>query len=248
MPNLKDIQYGNHSRQCYDLLFPKKPNINPHLFVLIHGGGWVAGHKKMLNSLAAFLNDQGHYVTNIHYRLLHQVESIDDQMEDIVSALAHVKTTKQADFNYNKIIAIGESAGAHLTLLTYEKAKWDAIISLSGPLNYVQVEKKDFPFSTQRWFLPYLLKNQDKNESNWRKISPLYQEVNCPILIFQGKKDKLVDYHDAVSFNEKLKKAKVPSKLILKEEWGHLYRVIDKKSQRFVYLTIIKWVDELSML
>lgn len=244
MSNLKDIQYGKHSRQCYDLLFPKKTNNNPHLFVLIHGGGWVAGHKRTMNSLAHFLNDQGHYVSNIHYRLLHQVESIDEQMEDIVSALQHVKQIEREDFKFNKTIGIGESAGAHLTFLTYKKVKWDAIVSLSGPLNYVQVEKKSFPFNAQKWFLPYLLKNKGKNESNWEKISPLYQDIHCPVLMFQGKKDNLVDYKDAITFIDKLKKAQIPSKLILKEEWGHLYRLIDKKSQRFVYRTIIKWVDE----
>lgn len=239
----KNISYGKHRRQKYDLYIPKNKTLETPLVFLAHGGAWVLGSKSTLNSLAIFLVKNDFIVINLNYRLLQHVNTIDEQIQDFKSCSEHFTTSKLLENSQRKKIIIGESAGAHLAFLSHEEISWDGIISISGPLNYSKPEKLDFlPFNSHKWFLPYLLKNKEKNSENWRKISPIYQHIDCPVLLFQGKRDPVVSYKDAINLRNQLKKENTPVQLYLIPKWKHIYRAMHKKSQNFVYNKIKSWL------
>lgn len=94
------------------------------IFLNIHGGSWIAGTRKEINSpLVLELLDRGFVVTSIDYRLLPEA-SIDEQFDDIKSAEQWVRnalSVKLRDLGYEaaeeKVIVGGNSAGAHLAMM-----------------------------------------------------------------------------------------------------------------------------------
>lgn len=239
--------YGAHPRQKLDFYIPSSPQPQSHLFIILHGGAWITGSKSTIQTLAQYLAKHGHYVANINYRLLQQVDSMENQIKDISSAFHYLNQHFKNKYSYVKTFAIGESAGAHLCLLSYSKIKWEGIISISGPtlLNNPPLQK--LPFKAEKWFYPYLLKNKDKDkEISWSEISPFYTPIHCPILFFQGKKDRLVSYKETIIFANKLKQKGQNIRLILIPKWGHLYRVLHRRSQKFIYKRILLWVDQIN--
>jgi len=239
----KNIPYGSHRRQKFDLYIPKNKNQLSPLIFLAHGGAWVLGSKSTLNSLATFLAKNGFIVINFNYRLLQHVNTIDEQIQDFKSCSKYILASKLLENSQRKKIIIGESAGAHLAFLSHKIIQWDGIVSISGPLNYSQIKNLDFlPLNSHKWFLPYLLKNKEKSSNNWKKISPIYQDIDCPVLLFQGKKDPLVPFKDAIELRNTLERKNIPVRLYLIPQWKHIYRAVHKKSQNFVYNRIKSWL------
>lgn len=241
----KNIRYGPHRRQKYDLYLPAKIRENTCIIFLAHGGGWISGDKSAMNSLAKYLADKEHIVINLNYRLLQHIKNIEEQIKDYHLVYQSVEEKLNIDFKKHQKIVIGESAGAHLAFLSYQWIDWDGIISISGPLNFTKRKPMNWLMSKgNERLLNYLLKNQEKSEENWRKISPLYQDINIPTLLFQGESDPIVDYKDSILYQEKLTKENVDVQLIIKPEWGHFYRMRDKKSRDYVYRVIEEWILE----
>ena len=89
---------------------------NPTL-IYYHGGGWTAGTKESVTlSLLPYLQ-MGWSVVNVEYRLT-DVALAPAAVEDSRCALRWVyKNAKQYNFDTNKIVTSGTSAGGHLALI-----------------------------------------------------------------------------------------------------------------------------------
>lgn len=140
----KNLSYGNHSEQKLDFYLPDNKDSIQGIFILIHGGGWKAGDKSNLNYFALSMMEKfpEYAFANINYRLADNTSFIlPSQTNDIDSALGFlIKKTSKIKLNHHFIL-LGNSAGAHLSLLygynrlfdsKYRK-KIKAIVNIVGP-------------------------------------------------------------------------------------------------------------------
>lgn len=242
----KNIQYGAHFRQCLDFYTPKLFSSSTHVFFIIHGGAWVAGSKNTIKSLAEFLSNKGHFVANINYRWLQQVDQLQDQIQDIVFAYHFIFDLLIKEQTIDQVFVIGESAGAHLSFLSFPALQWDGIISISGPMLPEISVSNPLPFQVKQWFYRYLLKKSSGNSIlRGGNISPFTFPIKCPVLLFQGKKDLIVNYRETKAFVKHLKEHNNKVKLILIPKWGHIYRVLHPRSQQLVYQQILHWIYQI---
>lgn len=180
---LKDVSYGSHPRQIYDVYIPHKHSGRTYL--VVHGGGWTKGDKAGLDiwqDKVAHWAPKGIAVVAMNYRFVPDVTPR-DQAQDIGQAMAHLRDTLPTT---KELVLIGHSAGAHLALLIHfdlalqQRAGgplWDASIILDTSAIDVTGVMERGP-----WHLWYDVFGRDPGV--WPSYSPLDQMTKAgpPIL------------------------------------------------------------------
>lgn len=115
-------------------LFPTNHVAAP-LILYIHGGGLIWGTRKDINQEQVKLfNTNGYHVLSIAYRLAPETK-LPEIVADVRDSLAWVKEVlpQHVDYDHNKVIVMGNSAGGYLSLMTgtFEN-KPNAIVSFYG--------------------------------------------------------------------------------------------------------------------
>jgi acetyl esterase/lipase len=225
--------------------------------VFIHGGGWVQGTKEGSVLQAMTFLSMGYSMVNVEYRLA-GVSLAPAAIEDCRCALRWVVThAKDYNFDPNRIVIAGPSAGGHLALTTgmipasagfdrtcytTNEPKVAAIVDLFGITDVADLlegpNKMPFPES---W--PYTVQwvgNQPNRAEIAKAASPLtYVRAGVPpVIMVHGDADPLVPYTHSVRLNEALQKANVPHELVTipggghgtfkPEEWQRAYTAIEK--------------------
>lgn len=127
----QDLAYGTHAQQRMDVYLPANRTTNTPLIIFLHGGGFVAGDKSDVSTVAQYYLDLGYAVANANYRLvdssgllqtpvLHQLSAvkISDQLADIQLIVNALSAQAQGwMISADKWILAGHSAGATLSLL-----------------------------------------------------------------------------------------------------------------------------------
>ncbi|MDG2517141.1 alpha/beta hydrolase [Lysobacter soli] len=116
---LRDIAYGDHPRQRFDLYLPVTTRRAP-LIVIVHGGAWANGdknHPGLIPEKARHWLPRGYALLSTNYRLVPDASPL-DQVRDVAQALAHVKRhAGDWKIDADNIVLLGHSAGAHLVAL-----------------------------------------------------------------------------------------------------------------------------------
>ncbi|HEX8653918.1 MAG TPA: alpha/beta fold hydrolase [Allosphingosinicella sp.] len=121
------IRYGADSMQVVDLWLP--PGRGPHPVVLmVHGGCWQTGiaDRRLMDWAAADLRGRGIAVWNIDYR------GVDRDGGGYPGTFADVAAAADAlgrhavarGLDWNRVVAVGHSAGGHLALWLAARAAW----------------------------------------------------------------------------------------------------------------------------
>ena len=167
----------------------------------------------------------------IYRNLLYDNWGIFD-VEDIFSALQHLP------FQFSSIILKGGSAGALSVLCALSKKpeKFSAAICY-----YPVSDPKTLLATTHKFELGYLKKLLGKR--NQAKDLWDVEKIKHPLIIFQGKKDKVVTAKQTKDFVKNLKKNKVCCELHLLENEGHGFR--DPKSLEKIFLLEEKFLKNL---
>jgi len=142
---IKDLQYGDHARECLDI-FPSNKS-NATVLVFIHGGYWQLFDKTKFHFIAeAFLL---HNITTV---LINYPLAPDATMDEIVASCYKAMIWLRqnlADFNAdpNDVYIAGHSAGAHLAAMLMNKQWADemphfikGICLLSGLFNLIPIQ------------------------------------------------------------------------------------------------------------
>lgn len=124
---IKDLSYGEGSRNRYDLYLPAngKPKA---LMLFIHGGSWIGGEKEDMAWAAERYADKGYITASINYTRLggdelgyvsnYEKPCMQTMLEEInASIVAIKKQCKELGCNIKQMAIGGYSAGAHLTML-----------------------------------------------------------------------------------------------------------------------------------
>jgi acetyl esterase/lipase len=225
--------------------------------IFIHGGGWVQGTKEasMLTVLPYIA--MGYSVVNVEYRLAN-VSLAPAAIEDCRCALRWVVAhAKEYNFDADRIVVAGASAGGHLALTTGmipTSAGFDrfcqlpaephvaAIVDFFGITDIADLldgpNKKPFP---ENW--PYTVQwlgNQPNRADVARASSPLtYVRSGLPpIISIHGDADPTVPYNHSVRLQDALQKAGVAHALVtipggghgnfVPDQWQRAYAEIEK--------------------
>lgn len=240
VPNLPYAGTDNR-RQRLDLFLPKRPvgDSPPPLVVFIHGGGWQKGDRRGGLGMLAPLVASGQYAgASIGYRLTDEARW-PAQIHDCKAAIRWLRgNADQHDFNANRIVVIGTSAGGHLV----------AMLGTSGGLPELEGTLGPFPSVSSRvqgvidFFGPSDLTTMggwhdspDSPEARLlggpvperaalaRAASPI-QYVTAddpPFLIIHGTADQIVPFDQSVDLQKKLTSVGASALLIPIEGGGH---------------------------
>lgn len=227
-----NVSYGSHERQKLDVYFPEEHDGEVGLFLLIHGGAWIGGDKSSCTETGLVAaRDFGLVGAAINYHYISGSTHMDTLMNDIGLALAKIKAMgAEKGINVNKVMFMGFSAGAHMSLLyAYSKAdtapiKPVAVVSCAGPTDftdesfYINNSIGDaetmatlFSWAGGKSFT-YAERANAEVRSSLEAISPLnYVSANSvPTIINHGDKDTIVPYSNAVNLDAKLTEYGVP--------------------------------------
>ena len=113
----RDIPYATaHERQVLDVYAPDGAKNLPVIF-WIHGGGWQAGDKSMVERKPKAFTDRGFVFVSISYRLL-PAARMEDINHDVARALGWVHRNIAAHGgDPNRLLVMGHSAGGQLAAL-----------------------------------------------------------------------------------------------------------------------------------
>ena len=226
VPNVTYITANNFDAKL-DIYTPQGVAAPVPTLIYIHGGGWVGGNKEgaILNILPYL--EMGWAVVNVQYRLA-RISLAPAAVEDCRCALRWViRNAKEYNFDVNKLVVSGHSAGGHLSLTTgmlpasagldrecygTEDLKVAAIINWFGITDVNDLlEGPNLKSYAVQW-----LSSLPNREDVAKRVSPIhYVRAGLPpILTIHGDADPTVPYAHGVKLHEALTKAGVPNQLL----------------------------------
>ncbi|MBK7597566.1 MAG: alpha/beta hydrolase [Acidobacteria bacterium] len=226
VPNVTYITANNFDAKL-DIYTPQGVAAPVPTLIYIHGGGWVGGNKEgaLLNILPYL--EMGWAVVNVQYRLA-RISLAPAAVEDCRCALRWViRNAKEYNFDVNKLVVSGHSAGGHLSLTTgmlpasagldrecygTEDLKVAAIINWFGITDVNDLlEGPNLKSYAVQW-----LSSLPNREDVAKRVSPIhYVRAGLPpILTIHGDADPTVPYAHGVKLHEALTKAGVPNQLL----------------------------------
>ena len=95
-PTYRDMAYGPHPKERYDIYLPTVPNTTPYpVIFMVHGGAWRIGdkaHDRVVDNKVAYWRPQGVAVISVNYPMLPDTPPL-AQAEAIARALSHESTS-----------------------------------------------------------------------------------------------------------------------------------------------------------
>lgn len=185
---MRDIAYGPHPRQRFDVYLPARPQGAPTI-LYVHGGGWQRGDKAMRGLIEAKQRRwtaAGAIVISTNYRLVPDADPV-EQARDVARAVARAQALVAGlGGDPDGFVLMGHSAGGHLVALfaaspamarEFDVKPWRASVLLdAGAIDVV---------SRLDGGAPALLENAFGGDpAFWRAASPLHQlqAKTAPIL------------------------------------------------------------------
>ena len=193
-------------------------------FLMIHGGGWVAGTPTIMYALAEHFAARGWLCASLEYRL-HAPEkgtTAFDGVSDARSAVRYLRThARELGLDPQRIVAGGRSAGGHLAVMTSLGEKLDdpqddrqvscvpdALI-LYSPVIDTSAEGYGHALLGERW----------------KELSPrnLVRPGVPPTLVLHGKRDTTTPLVGATAFADAMRAAGNTCELVVDERGSHSY-------------------------
>ncbi|HMN32648.1 MAG: alpha/beta hydrolase [Chitinophagaceae bacterium] len=215
---LKNVSYGDNSKQNMDIYLPKNRNVDStKLVVVIHGGAWSGGDKGDMNDAVTRLRKKWPQVAvaNINYRLANGSSIIYNQIMQDINMAVQFLASNSAEYQISKQMGmLGASAGAHLGLLyayQYNDSNFvKAVSDVFGPSYFADWSY----YNSFNIFLGGNVKDVMKNFAGEYWNTSLYQSLSPyhvvsvanykPTIIFHGDVDLIVPLYQSQYFNSKL--------------------------------------------
>ena len=256
-PNITYLVANNYGAKL-DVYRPNTAKSPTPVVMFIHGGGWVEETKEeSVLELLPYLQ-MGFAAVNVEYRLA-KVSLAPAAVEDCLCALHWIGlNAKKYNFDLNKVIVTGGSAGGHLALTT---AMIPASAGFENECAYRDDETWNGPWTDARpkvaavinWFgitdVADMLQGAPSTRSYavaWlgslpnredlaKRLSPLtYVRPGLPpILTIHGDADHIVPYAHALRLQEALNKAGVKNQLFTVPGGGHGDFTLDQTMKAF---------------
>jgi len=257
IPNITYLIANNYEAKL-DVYRPNGAKSPTPVVMYIHGGGWVEETKEeSVFRLLPYLQ-MGFAAVNVEYRLA-KVSLAPAAVEDCLCALHWIGlNAKKYNFDLNKVIITGSSAGGHLTLTT---AMIPASAGFENECANLEDETSTGPWPDPRpkvaavinWYgitdVADMLRGAPNTRSyavSWlgslpnredlaMRLSPLtYVRPGLPpILTIHGDADPIVPYTQALRLQDALNKAGVKNQLFTVPGGGHGDFSLDQMMKAF---------------
>jgi acetyl esterase/lipase len=198
--------------------------------VVIHGGAWRQGNKADVRPILPQFVEHGYVAVSPEYRFCPQ-NAFPAQIHDVKAAVRWLKVnSKKYKIDPERIGAMGFSAGGHLAMMLGLTSPTDGLegeISAGAPdsrvkavVNYfgpTDLAAKDIPDICKPWVKDLLGGSPQDRPDAAAKASPLtfVSKDDAPVLTFQGTKDSLVPFTQAIKLAEAMNSAGVPGRVEL---------------------------------
>jgi acetyl esterase/lipase len=244
-PNLV-YRTANNFEDKLDVYTPPPGGPPTPVAIIIHGGGWIEGNKESrVMEIMPYLQ-MGFAAVNVEYRL-GPVSPAPAAVEDCRCALHWVfANAKKYNFDVNRVIVSGGSAGGHLALTTgmlTPAAGFDrgcrtddkemfktaggtggdphvaAIVNWFGITDVLD----EIHGPNTKGYAVAWVGDQPNADEIAKRVSPInmVSKNTPPIITIHGDHDELVPYSQAVRLKEALDKAGVPNQLYTVAGGGH---------------------------
>lgn len=214
---IKDVSYGSHSKQTYDIYLPENRDTTTGIILMIHGGAWSGGQKEDMNSLVNKMRNKWPEVAvvNMNYRLASNTDNIhhDDIMEDIRSVIDDI-IDRQYEYHISQNMAVmGASAGGQLAMIyAYKYNHFNNIKCVGNFFGPSIISDWTWYNSNNIWLggnvgeilAKYV--GQPWDTAVYDGVSPYWNvEVNSqPTIIFHGTLDPIVPLYQSQWMRDKL--------------------------------------------
>lgn len=187
----RDIAYGTHPKQRYDVYLPANARPAAPLLVMVHGGGWRHGDKGnpgVAGDKAAYWLAQGFVFVNVNNRLLPDADPL-QQAGDVATAVSSVqRQASRWGADPQRTVLMGHSAGAHLVALLGSAPDLLAKAGAIRPLGVVSLDSAamNVPELMARPRLPQLYPDAfGSAPAFWTAASPFHHlsRGSLPMLI-----------------------------------------------------------------
>jgi acetyl esterase/lipase len=233
----RDIVYGKGGDEelKLNLARPKAQTGPTPCVVVIHGGGWAAGHRNQHDPQTWELAKRGYVSATISYRLTAKA-IFPAQIEDVKCAIRFLRANAEKyQIDPQRIGAVGFSAGAHLSMILGTMGKDDglegeggnpeqssqvnAVVAFFGPTDFTL----EYPEASRKIVQNFLGGTKEQKPDNYRKATPItyVSKGDAPTLLIQGTKDPLVPHQQAYVMADALTAAGVPGRVDLIVGAGH---------------------------
>ena len=224
----KDVEYtraGEHNLRL-DAQTVSGPGLAPAV-ILVHGGGWVRGDRIYnMSSLFEPLHDAGYAWFSISYRLATDFINFGAAIDDVRAAIHYVRANAERyGVDPNRIILLGESAGAHLASMAAlsETKSVAAVVSLYGPMDLEHLARTSPALPSQ---VRDALQNSVFGSllaNHLQSLSPVTRVAadSPPFLFVHGTSDSIVPLDQSTAMQKKLQSAGVKCELITIPGGGH---------------------------
>ena len=244
-----NVSYGKAEDQVLDLSLPPKSDDEVGLLLMIHGGSWIQGDKSYYSKyLEEGTKRFGIACASINHRFLYDVDMF-QMLDDITSSMKKIKSVaKKKGVNISKVMLLGYSSGAHLSLLyAYTRAESSplrivSVASFSGPTDFTDddfIKNSKYVKYFSMTDLASLAVGYEVTEETLEKavksISPAFQvrKNSVPTFVVHGKKDTVVPYSNAKTLVKALKRNEVPYHFVSLANSTHsLYDELDEKAAK----------------
>ncbi len=227
-----NVPYGSDALQRMDIYLPAgRTATDTKALVLIHGGSWNGGSKSeftpYIDTFRKRLPDYA--IFNVDYRVVTNASTVFPTPEnDINAAVKFIADhAEEYQFNKDKLVLFGFSAGAHLALLQGYKysspIKPKAVIDFFGPTDLLKMYNEPW-----HPIIPSLLQTltgatPGSNKAIYEQSSPVnfVNNQTPPTLILHGSSDEIVNISQSRLLNDKLQQAGVAHDFITYPNAGH---------------------------
>jgi len=183
-----------------DLYFPSKvKNLKPGI-LMVHGGGWRAGDKSLMESMAIRFSENGYVVMVPEYRMSLEA-AYPAAVYDLKAALRWLKVNSaQFGLDVNRVAILGCSAGGQLASLVgvtggtkvffedgteKDENQVQAIIDIDGVLKFRHPDSSEGKMAAD-----WLGGIYEQVPENWEEASPLnFVDKNTPPTLFLASKN-----------------------------------------------------------
>jgi acetyl esterase/lipase len=201
-----------------------KPTDRRPCFLVIHGGGWVAGTPTIMYALGDDFARRGWLVASMEYRFAKKDGSttVFDSVCDARSAMRYLRSrAPELGIDPQKTLAGGRSAGGHLAAAC---ALCDGVddpqddLKISCVPNVLALYSPVIDTSAEGY-------GHELIGDRWKELSPrhLVRPGLPPTLVLHGTRDTVTPVAGAKAFHEAMQKAGNRSELVLHEGGGHSY-------------------------
>lgn len=244
-----------------DVYRPKGGELCPSL-VYFHGGGWVAGNRRLSRFLLPRLAAAGWTTFAVSYRLAPRF-ALPAALEDAKAAVAWIREHgTELGAMPGRPIVWGESAGGHLAALlalTPGEPRWQpgfesADTFVRGALLFAPVADLVGPF--ERGEQPGLRRLLERlavgrpyrsNRQLYRALDPMRCELRDvpPVLLVQGMADALVPRESSQRLARRLREAGGDVQLLELPGMPHAFEVVPSPVQERVLQHALAFLDEI---